>query len=174
MRDQEISRMNTAPPEKSFEEKTSDRIPDLARLIFFVGLIVSAYDYAVIRQGKLNLQGLGIFGIALLIVGICLYFISRLTLGRFFSEAIKIKPEHRLITGGPYRFIRHPIYLGEILYFLSIPVIFGSLYGFIVMLVLVPMLIHRIGVEERVLVTKFGQEYIDYTQKTKKLIPCFY
>jgi protein-S-isoprenylcysteine O-methyltransferase Ste14 len=167
--------MNTgALPEKPIEEKTSDRIPSLGRLIFFVGLIVSAYDNAALRQGKLDLRGVGILGVALFIAGVCLYFISRLTLGRFFSEAIRIKPEHKLITSGPYRFIRHPIYLGEILYFLSIPMIFGSIYGFIVMLVLIPMLIHRIGVEERVLVSKFGQEYIEYTQKTKKIIPCIY
>ena len=52
--------------------------------------------------------------------------------------------------------------------------IFGSVYGVIVMLVLVPMLIHRIGVEERALVSKLGKDYIEYTQRTKKLIPCIY
>ena len=111
--------MNTgALPEKPLEEKTFDRIPSLARLLFFVGLIVSAYDSTVLRQGKLDLRGVGVLGVALFVAGVCLYFLSRLTLGRFFSEAIRIKPEHKLITGGPYRFIRHPIYLGEILYFL--------------------------------------------------------
>jgi protein-S-isoprenylcysteine O-methyltransferase Ste14 len=167
--------MNTgALPEKPLEEKTSDRIPSLSRLLFFVGLVVSAYDNAVLRQGKLDLRGVGILGVALFIAGVCLYFVSRLTLGKFFSEAIRIKPEHKLITSGPYRFIRHPIYLGEILYFLSIPMIFGSIYGFIVMLVLVPMLMHRIGVEERALISKFGQEYMKYSQKTKKLVPYIY
>ena len=167
--------MNTgALPDKPLEEQTSDRIPSLGRLLFFVGLIVSAYDSAVLRQGKLDFRGVGILGVALFIAGVCLYFVSRFTLGKFFSEAIRIKPEHELITSGPYRFIRHPIYLGEILYFISIPVIFGSIYGFIVMLFLIPMLIHRMCVEERALVSRFGQEYIEYTQKTKKLIPCIY
>jgi len=165
--------MNTgALPEKPLEEKTFDRIPSLARLLFFVGLIVSAYDSAVLRQGKLDLRGVGVLRVALFVAGVCLYFPSRITSARFFSEAIRIKPEHKLITGGPYRFIRHPIYLGEILYFLSIPMIFGSVYGVIVMLVLVPMLIHRIGVEERALFSKFGIDSIEYAQRTKKLIPC--
>jgi len=163
-----------APPDKPYEEDPSDRIPSLARLLFFVGLIVSAYDNAILQQGKLDLWGVRILGVALFIAVVCLYFVSRFTLGRFFSEAIRIKPEHRLITSGPYRFIRHPIYLGEILYFISIPVIFGSIYGFIVMLVLVPMLIFRIGVEERALVSKFGREYREYTQRIKKLIHCIY
>jgi protein-S-isoprenylcysteine O-methyltransferase Ste14 len=167
--------MNTeALSKKSLEEKTSDRIPSLARLLFFVGLIVSAYDNAVLQQGKLDHWGVRILGVALFISGICLYFISRITLGRFFSEAIRIKTEHKLITSGSYRFIRHPIYLGEILYFISIPMIFSSIYGFIVMLILIPILIHRIGVEERALISKFGSEYIEYTHKTKKLIPCIY
>jgi protein-S-isoprenylcysteine O-methyltransferase Ste14 len=167
--------MNTgAPQEKSLEEKTTDRIPDLARLIFFVGLIVSALDYAILRQGRFAFSAIRLLGVAPFIAGVCLYFVSRFTLGRFFSEAIRIKPEHKLITSGPYRFIRHPIYLGEILYFLSIPMIFGSLYGFVIMLVLIPMLLRRISVEERVLVSKFGQEYVEYTLKTKKLIPYIY
>jgi len=167
--------MNTgALPKKSSEEKPADRFPALGRLVFVAGLIVSAYDNAVLRQGRFALPAVGILGVALFIAGLSLYFVSRLTLGRFFSEAIRIKPEHKLITNGPYRFIRHPIYLGEILYFLSIPMIFGSIYGFFVMLALIPMLLHRIGVEEKVLISKFGQEYIEYTQKTKKLIPCIY
>ena len=167
--------MNTcALPKKSLEEKTADRFPVLGRLVFFAGLIVSALDNAILRQAKLDLRGVGVLGVALFIAGVCLYFVSRLTLGRFFSEAIRIKSEHKLITSGPYGFIRHPIYLGEILYFLSIPMIFGSIYGFIIMLVLIPMLIHRIIVEERVLVSKFGHEYIEYTHKTKKLIPFIY
>jgi protein-S-isoprenylcysteine O-methyltransferase Ste14 len=161
-------------PEKHSEENPSEKIPTLGRLLFFLGLIVSTYDNAVLRQGGFDCRGVGVLGVALFIAGVGLYFLSRFTLGRFFSEAIRIKSEHKLITSGPYRFIRHPIYLGEILYFLSIPVIFGSVYGLIVMLVLVPMLIHRIGVEERALISKFGQEYIEYTRKTKKLIPCIY
>ena len=77
--------MNTgALPEKPLEENTLDRIPSLARLLYFVGLIVSAYDSAVLRQGKLDLRGVGVLGVALFVAGVCLYFLSRLTLGRFF------------------------------------------------------------------------------------------
>jgi protein-S-isoprenylcysteine O-methyltransferase Ste14 len=75
---------------------------------------------------------------------------------------------------GPYRFVRHPFYLGEILFYLSIPMIFGSLYGFIAMLVLIPMLLYRIRIEEKILVSKFGREYLEYAHRAKKLIPYIY
>jgi len=52
--------------------------------------------------------------------------------------------------------------------------ILGSLYGFILMLVPIPMLLYRIRIEEKALVSRFGQEYLDYASKTKKLIPYVY
>ena len=160
--------------EKPLGEILSDRTPTLGRLLFFLGLIISAYDNAVLQKTELDIWGVRILGFALLISGVSLYFISRFKLGKFFSEAIRIKPEHRLITSGVYRYIRHPIYLGEILYFLSIPMIFISAYGFIIMLVSVPMLINRIGFEEKALFSEFGQAYTEYARRTKRLIPFIY
>jgi len=83
-------------------------------------------------------------------------------------------PEHKLITSGPYHLIRHPIYLGGILFGLSIPMISDSLYGFVIMLIPIPIVLHRIRIEEKVLVSRFGQEYLEYARKTKKLIPYIY
>jgi protein-S-isoprenylcysteine O-methyltransferase Ste14 len=60
------------------------------------------------------------------------------------------------------------------LLFLSIPLIFGSLYGFLIMPAIVPMLLYRIGYEEKVLAANFGQEYEDYARRTWKLIPFVY
>jgi protein-S-isoprenylcysteine O-methyltransferase Ste14 len=50
----------------------------------------------------------------------------------------------------------------------------NSLYGFVIMLITIPILFHRIKIEEEILVSRFGQEYLEYTQKTKKLIPYLY
>lgn len=131
-------------------------------------------DHASHQQGNFILTPTVILGIALFFVGLGLYFASRLYLGKFFSERVRIRSDHKLITKGPYRYIRHPIYAGEILYFLSIPLIFSSIYGFVIMLVIIPMLLYRIGYEEKVLSSKFGQEYEAYVQRTRKLIPFIY
>jgi protein-S-isoprenylcysteine O-methyltransferase Ste14 len=153
--------------------KTFDIFPILGRIVFFAGLIISALDSAIHHE-TFNYDIIIILGFILLGVGLGIYGVARFTLRRFFSEALKIKPDHKLITAGPYRFIRHPIYLGEIFYFLSIPIIFGSLYGFVIMLFLIPLLLYRIRIEEKLLISEFGPEYLEYAHRTKKLIPCIY
>jgi protein-S-isoprenylcysteine O-methyltransferase Ste14 len=53
-------------------------------------------------------------------------------------------------------------------------VFFHSLYGFIITIFLFPLILYRIRIEEHTLLKKFGEEYRDYLQKSKKLIPCVY
>jgi len=149
-------------------------MPVVSGLLWLAAIIISVMDLVILRHGRYNLTAVEIAGAALLLVGLGLYGIARRALGEFFSEAVKIIPEHKLVTGGPYRLIRHPIYLGGILFGLSIPMILGSLYGFIIMLAPIPMLLYRIRIEEKMLFSKFGQEYFDYASKTKKLIPYIY
>ncbi len=133
-------------------------LPHAARILFFLGLAVSALDHASHDRG-FGLTVTTILGLALLIVGLSFYFVSRFYLGRFFSERIRIRPDHKLIEKGPHRYVRHPIYLAEMLYFLSIPVIFESVYGLVIMLVIVPLLLLRMGNEEKALSAEFGPEY---------------
>ena len=136
-------------------KKTTDIFPIQGRLLFLAGLIVSALDSAIHHE-RFVLDATRILGFAIFVVGLSIYGIARFTLGRNFSEALRIKPDHKLIINGPYRFIRHPVYLGEILYFLSISIIFGSLYGFVIMVILIPMLLYRIKIEEKLLISTFG------------------
>jgi len=76
-----------------------------------------------------------------------------------------------LVTTGPYRYVRHPLYLMAFVGFSSLTCIsevwiLGVLLG-----VLCLFLIKRIPEEEKNLEEKFGQDYTDYKQKTKRLIP---
>jgi protein-S-isoprenylcysteine O-methyltransferase Ste14 len=157
------------------EEKSADRwLPILGGLVFLAGTIISALDIVMLQHLRYSLTAVGVAGVVLLLVGSGLYGMARRSLGKFYSEAVRIMPEHKLVMSGPYRFVRHPLYLGEILFYLSIPMVLGSLYGFIAMLVLIPMLLYRIRIEEKILVSKFGQEYLEYAHRAKKLIPYIY
>jgi protein-S-isoprenylcysteine O-methyltransferase Ste14 len=157
------------------EEESIDRwYPILSGLIWLVGVVVSVVDVIVLRHGRYVLTAVGIAGVAFLLAGLGLYAVARRTLGRFFSEAVRITPEHKLVTSGPYHLVRHPVYLGGILYGLSIPMIANSFYGFVIMLIPIAMLFYRIRFEEKILVSRFGQEYLEYARKTKKLIPYVY
>ncbi|QQG48441.1 MAG: isoprenylcysteine carboxylmethyltransferase family protein [archaeon] len=168
--------MADTTPAETGKAKSADRwlLPVLGRAVVIAGLAVSAFDIVILRHGRFIPGAFEGLGLALFVAGIAIYVAARLTLGRFFSETVEIKPGHRLIMRGPYRYIRHPIYLAVILFAFSIPTVLGSLYGFVTILALMPMLIVRVRFEEKVLASTFGQEYVEYVRKTKRLIPYIY
>ena len=61
-----------------------------------------------------------------------------------------------------------------LLYTASSPLIFSSLYGFLVALGLIPFTLYRIRIEEKMLIRKFGDEYMGYMKKPKQLVPFIY
>ncbi|MHA1505994.1 MAG: methyltransferase family protein [Candidatus Asgardarchaeia archaeon] len=87
---------------------------------------------------------------------------------------LKVLPDHKLIRAGIYKHIRHPCYLAMILYSLGIPLLFSSLYGFLIMLLLIPCVTYRMKIEERMLIKYFGEEYIEYMKETKRIVPYVY
>ena len=100
--------------------------------------------------------------------------VGKRTLAKSYSYVLKAGQQKQLVRHGVYRFIRHPIYLAGILYTLGTPLIFSSLYGFLVILGFIPCLLYRIGIEEKMLIQEFGNEYSEYRKNTKKLIPFIY
>ncbi len=113
--------------------------------------------------------------LALCSAGLLIRIWAVIHLGKSFSYDVK-KPESRkFIKTGPYRFIRHPAYMG-ILILGSVPgLILGSIPGFIGMLLsaLVPVII-RAKAEDELLEAEFGEDYMKYKQSTFGLIPFFY
>jgi protein-S-isoprenylcysteine O-methyltransferase Ste14 len=134
-------------------------------------MILSASD--LVRQhGSLYvLSRQSIVGIALFAIGFTILLVGHITLWRFYSSALVIKEDHRLITHGVYRFTRHPIYLGTIMATIGLSVYASSLYGFIAMLAQFPIFLNRIRMEERLLTEEFGDEYLAYKEAVNKLIP---
>lgn len=78
----------------------------------------------------------------------------------------------RLLKIGPYKYIRHPIYLGVILELISFSIIFNTYYSFIFCLVFnLPMQIIRTFVEEETSIRKFGDAYLKYKKEVPAFIP---
>lgn len=108
----------------------------------------------------------------LLIGGLGLRWASILTLGRFFTANIAIHDGQPVITAGPYRYVRHPSYTGLLLAFIGLGVFFGSWLSLAVLMIPITVaVIHRIRLEESVLVSGLGPEYSAYCARTKRLIP---
>ncbi|MFB0518203.1 MAG: isoprenylcysteine carboxylmethyltransferase family protein, partial [Acidobacteriota bacterium] len=118
---------------------------------------------------------LGIAGWVLLYSGLVLRMASIGTLRGHYTHAIAILEGHRLIKEGVYGYIRHPGYLSLLLVFFGIPLAFGSWVGLIIYGGLaIPLIIHRIRLEERLLEEHFREEYADYKKKTPCLFPFIY
>jgi protein-S-isoprenylcysteine O-methyltransferase Ste14 len=95
-------------------------------------------------------------------------------LGDRFSGLVAIQPGHQLVTGGIYRVIRHPSYLGLLVNALGWSLAFRSGVGvLLVALMLVPVFA-RIRAEERLLRSQFGAEYEAFCTRTWRLIPGLY
>jgi protein-S-isoprenylcysteine O-methyltransferase Ste14 len=93
-------------------------------------------------------------------------------LGRFFQLVVVIQEGHRVVTGGPYRVIRHPAYAGTLLLVAGIGLALGNWLSLAILLV-VTLLGHvpRIRVEERALEQSLGDAYRSYESATSRLIP---
>jgi len=130
----------------------------------------SVGEYFLIPR-RINLWISGI-GIGIVAARIWLKWWAMLTLGEYWSVHIEIRESHKLIKDGPYRYIRHPAYLSNLMAYLGIPLIANAYYTLIGMLLIyVPFNLIRLYLEERELSRKFGEEYEDYRKKVPPLLP---
>jgi protein-S-isoprenylcysteine O-methyltransferase Ste14 len=113
-------------------------------------------------------------GVVLFSVGGVLRLWPVFVLGRRFSGLVAIQEGHTLVTGGIYRMIRNPSYLGMIVMTLGFVLAFRSLIGVIITACLVPPLVARIHAEEAMLRSQFGEEFDAYCARTSRLIPGVY
>lgn len=94
------------------------------------------------------------------------------TMGRFLMPGIAVYRDHRLVTTGPYRFLRHPLYSAVIALWL------GAALGTMnwLLMVLWPIFLSTVILmpmrqEEELVRQKFGAEYAAYAERTARLVP---
>ena len=145
-------------------------------IVALVGLVVvPPWEYArfagpIPRDGPLAWLGLGLFA-----TGIVLQAAAFWVLRGMYTSRLGVQPGHRLITNGPYRLVRHPGYLSNLLCMAGIGLALSSLVGLGLTLLVVPLIVLRIGREEEMLAVEFGQAYERYRQRTRgRLIPCIF
>jgi protein-S-isoprenylcysteine O-methyltransferase Ste14 len=113
-----------------------------------------------------------VVGLVLLAAGVGLRAWSIAVLGRFFQYRIEVQPEHQVVTGGPYRHVRHPSYTGVALVVIGISLAAGDVVGLAAALLLSAAgLAVRIRAEERQLIDALGPEYEEFAAHRKRLVP---
>lgn len=93
-------------------------------------------------------------------------------LGKNFSTSIRVKQNHALVTRGPYRIVRHPMYSAYFLIFLSAFLISGNwVIGASGLAIILLLMTARLRLEEDLLVVRFGAAYLRYRDDTPKFFP---
>ncbi len=114
------------------------------------------------------------FGVGLGILSIPFLFWVHYSLDRDWSITLKFQVDHQLITSGPYRRIRHPMYTALILYMLSWVLVSASLLILVYYAISVLLIAVRIPREERMMLEKFGDKYRAYMKQSGRLLPSFH
>lgn len=153
----------------SKEKEADQKQVILLSLVMFVGgFIVAALDFRY-NWSKLP-DWVIITSVIIFLISYGLYA-EVIRENAYLSRTIEVQENQKVIDTGLYGIVRHPMYFATIFLFLSIPLILGSIYDFIIFLMYPLIIIKRIKNEEMVL--REGLDgYIDYTEKVKyRLIP---
>jgi protein-S-isoprenylcysteine O-methyltransferase Ste14 len=122
--------------------------------------------------GVLNVENIVRYiGLLITIPGFVLMQAGEKYLAKQFSIEVTLQIDHKLIQSGPYKVIRHPRYLGILVFFTGISLTFRSLLGIMLVMVLAAVLVWRVFAEEKMMHQEFGKEWEAYRAKTWRLIP---
>ncbi|KQS35331.1 isoprenylcysteine carboxylmethyltransferase family protein [Pedobacter sp. Leaf194] len=114
-------------------------------------------------------------GMLVAITGFILRFIAIQQLGKAFTVDVQIARNQDLKQDGLYSIVRHPSYTGVLLAFLGLAITFSNWLSLIIICVpIFTAFIYRISVEENALQGEFGDDYLKYMERTKRLIPFIY
>jgi protein-S-isoprenylcysteine O-methyltransferase Ste14 len=135
-------------------------------------LVVAVVLARVFRTSTVAVHSpvLQVVGVVLLVSGLALAVWARIYLGRNWGMPMTERAEPELVTSGPYRFVRHPIYSGLLLAVLG-TALATNLYWLIALVIAGAYFIYSATVEERLMTTSFPDDYPGYKTHTKMLIP---
>ena len=148
-----------------------DKLLVVSLIVVYVGwLVLMGLDRRYVWSSvPISLQVIGAIGVFLSV------YVGYLTFreNSFASPAVKIQTEraHSVVTTGPYRYVRHPMYAGALFHFTGLPPLLGSWWGLIALPLFICLFTIRIAIEEKTLRTAL-KGYDDYAARVRyRVIP---
>jgi protein-S-isoprenylcysteine O-methyltransferase Ste14 len=150
------------------QETTQKIIQAIAAVLFSAVLIVPGLDYRF--HWSQVPAALVVVGDFLLVLSLAMiFFVFREN--SYAAGTIKVEAEQRVISTGPYRLVRHPMYSAALVLFLATPLALGSVWGLIMTIPLVAALIARLMDEEHYLVAHLPGYNAYRRQVRYRLVP---
>jgi len=149
--------------------------------VSMIGIAVQGSGFVIVASGgaRVTLDPLGTAALAaaaitaaLMTGALALFVWSTATMGRNWSLVARTRADHRLVTGGPFAWVRHPIYTALALVVVAMALATG--HGRRLPLALAVYAIGtwlRVRIEERLLHAKFGAAYRDHAARVKRFVP---
>ena len=150
------------------KQKEQDLVVKLSGLMFLAGFIVAGLG---VRFGWYTLPKPVVIASAVVFLIAYILYAEVLRENTYLSRTIKVQEDQKVIDTGLYGVVRHPMYSATLLLFLSMPLVLGSVYSFVIFLVYPFIIAKRIKHEEEFLEKELNG-YKEYKQKVKyRLIP---
>ena len=149
------------------EQKTWDKVLIGALLVLYVGwLMLIELDAERFHWSSVPLA-VQVIGAILICFSICSQWLV-LRENSFAAPVVKIQRErgHKVVTTGPYAFVRHPMYAGAIPFLIGTPLLLGSWWGLLLSPALIVVLAIRAVLEERTLTAEL-EGYADYAKRVR-------
>jgi protein-S-isoprenylcysteine O-methyltransferase Ste14 len=162
-----------------WSKRTQERTDVRARIVY--GLFTVAGFYLMFGSGvpegwlRMRLYAradwIDELGVGLTVLGLAFAIWARIYLGRNWSGSVQVKVGHELMRGGPYRWVRHPIYTGLLVAIVGTGLVRGQVSGVLAFAVLLAGFWVKLGIEEQMMRKTFGETYEEYARKTGALVP---
>ncbi|MGG4489763.1 methyltransferase family protein [Metabacillus idriensis] len=157
------------------EEETNEKRSYPFIFLVFASTIISAVLMKEWRIFYLENTLIQLIGLMLFAAGVFLRYWGIVHLRQQFTRHVSVRINDELVSSGPYRLLRHPLYTGLLLIIIGICLSLGN-----IVLAIVGgsagafTLIQRIRIEERMLIKAYGEEYRSFAKKRYRLFPPFY